>query len=188
MKPAVTPTPLPGLRVLDLVCHGDERGFFMESWNRRDFVAAGLDEEFVQENHSRSTRGVLRGLHFQDATAPMAKLVRCTLGAVFDVAVDLRVGSPSFGRWFGLELSAENKRQLYVPVGFAHGFAVLGEAAEIQYRQTNYYAPRAEVSLAWNDPEIGVQWPVRDPVLSRRDAQGISLREYAKAPAFRYTP
>ena len=116
----------------------------------------------------------------------MAKLVRCIFGAVYDVAVDLRMGSPTFGRWFGVELSADNKRQLLVPVGFAHGFAVLSEAAEIQYRQSNYYAPLTEGSVAWDDPELGIAWPVRDPVLSPRDAQAMSLARYRRQPAFVY--
>lgn len=186
MKPTVIPTPVPDLLLLDVVCFPDDRGFFLESWNRREFAAAGITADFVQENHSRSKKDVLRGLHYQDMTAPMVKLVRCTLGAVYDVAVDLRVGSPAFGRWFGAELTADNKRQLYVPVGFAHGFVVLSDAAEIQYRQTNYYVPSAEASVAWNDPEIGIPWPARHPILSRRDAQGISLRRYLEKPAFRY--
>jgi dTDP-4-dehydrorhamnose 3,5-epimerase len=186
MRPKIIPTPCPDLVLLELDCCRDERGFFIECWHKRDFAAAGIAAEFVQENHSRSGRGVLRGLHYQDLSAPMIKLVRCTLGAVFDVAVDLRVGSPAFGRWFGVELSAENMRQLYVPIGFAHGFAVLSEAAEIQYRQTNYYCPRAEGSVAWNDPEIGVQWPLSNPVLSRRDSQAPSLHSYRQRPAFRY--
>ena len=186
MKPGIISTPIPDLLLVEIDCHEDRRGFFMESWNRRDFAAAGITAEFVQENHSRSKQAVVRGLHLQDMTAPMIKLVRCTVGAVYDVAVDLRVGSPAFGRWFGVELSAENKRQFYVPVGFAHGFAVLSEAAEIQYRQTNYYSPQSEVTVAWNDPQIGIQWPIPDPLLSGRDAQGISLRQYLQSPAFRY--
>ncbi len=186
MKPGLTSTPIPDLLLLEIGGYEDQRGFFMESWNKRDFAAAGITAEFVQENHSRSGRGVLRGMHYQNMSAPMIKLVRCTVGVVYDVVVDLRVGSPAFGRWFGVELSAENKRQIYVPVGFAHGFAVLSEAAEIQYRQTNYYSPQSEVTLAWNDPQIGIQWPIRDPLLSGRDAQGISLQKYLQAPDFSY--
>jgi len=186
MKPKIIPTPIPDLVLVDIDYCRDQRGFFIESWSKRDFAAVGIAVEFVQENHSRSKRGVLRGLHYQDMTAPLIKLVRCTMGAVYDVAVDLRVGSPAFGRWFGVELSAENKRQIYVPVGFAHGFAVLSEAAEIQYRQTDYYSPQSEVTVAWNDPQIGIQWPIPDPVLSKRDTQGISLHQYLQSPAFRY--
>jgi len=126
----------------------------------------------------------LRGLHYQDMTAPMGKLVRCTLGRIFDVAVDLRVGSPSFGKWFAIELSAENKKQLYVPVGFAHGFATLSEYAEVQYKQTGFYSPPSEGALLWSDPDIGVDWPIANPTLSKRDRNGMSLKEYLKNPAF----
>jgi dTDP-4-dehydrorhamnose 3,5-epimerase len=186
MIPKIIPTPIPDLVLLEMECCQDERGFFIESWNKRDFAGAGIAQEFVQENHSRSRRNVLRGMHYQDMTAPMIKLVRCTFGAVYDVAVDLRVGSPAFGGWFGVELSAENKRQLYVPVGFAHGFVTLTEFAEIQYRQTNYYVPQSEGSVAWNDPEIGIRWPTQDPILSKRDAQAMSLKQYRAKPVFTY--
>ncbi len=187
MKLEVIPTPLSGLCVIEVGCFYDERGFFYESWNQRDFAAAGLDVQFVQDNHSRSTRSVLRGLHYQDNRAPLGKLIRCTVGAIFDVAVDLRVRSPTFGKWFGVELSAENKRQLYVPVGFAHGFAVLTDVAEVQYKQTGYYNPAAERVLAWNDPDVGVAWPIARPILSQRDQNGMSLKEYLAAPDFIYT-
>ncbi|HLF27030.1 MAG TPA: dTDP-4-dehydrorhamnose 3,5-epimerase [Anaerolineae bacterium] len=184
MKTHLTPTPLAGLVIVDIDYFQDGRGFFIESWHKRDFAVAGLDLEFVQEGHSRSSHGVLRGLHYQDLTAPMGKLLRCTLGRIFDVAVDLRTGSPTFGRWFGLELSAENKRQLYVPVGFAHGFATVSDFAEVQYKQTGFYAPPSEGTLAWNDPDVGVQWPIANPILSKRDQNGTSLKEYLKQPAF----
>ena len=184
MKTNLTKTPLENLVVIDIDYFEDERGFFIESWNQRDFAAAGLDLQFVQDSHSRSKEGVLRGLHYQDMTAPMGKLVRCTLGAVFDVAVDLRVTSPSFGKWFGIELSEENKRLIYVPVGFAHGFATLSDVAEIQYKQTGFYAPPAEGSIRWDDPDIGVDWPLSNPVLSARDQSGMSLAEYRQNPAF----
>ena len=186
MKPKIISTPLPDLVLLDIDYCRDERGFFIESWHKRDFTEAGFTVEFVQENHSRSRQGVLRGMHYQDMTAPMVKLIRCTLGAIFDVAVDLRVGSPAFGHWFGVELSAENKRQIYVPIGFAHGFVTLSDFAEIQYKQTDYYAPAAEGSVAWNDPEIGIHWPMQDPILSKRDAQAMSLRRYLQQPVFYY--
>lgn len=185
MKTHLTQTPLPNLVVVDIDYFQDERGFFIESWHKRDFTAAGLDLEFVQEGHSRSAYRVLRGLHYQDLTAPMGKLLRCTVGRIFDVAVDLRVSSPTFGKWFGIELSADNKKQLYVPVGFAHGFATLSEFAEVQYKQTGYYTPSAEGTLAWNDPDIGVEWPFADPILSRRDQNGASLKRYLQSPAFR---
>ena len=184
MKTNLTETPLEDLVVIDIDYFEDDRGFFIESWNERDFRAAGLDLQFVQDSHSRSKQGVLRGLHYQDMTAPMGKLVRCTLGAVFDVAVDLRVKSVSFGKWFGVELSEQNKRLIYVPVGFAHGFATLSEVAEIQYKQTALYAPPAEGSIRWDDPDIGVDWPLSNPVLSARDQSGLSLAEYRQNPAF----
>ena len=184
MKTHLTRTPLPDLVVVDIDYFQDERGFFIESWHKRDFAAAGLDLAFVQEGHSRSSYGVLRGLHYQDMTAPMGKLVRCTLGRIFDVAVDLRVGSPSFGKWFAIELSAENKKQLYVPVGFAHGFATLSEYAEVQYKQTGFYSPPSEGALLWSDPDIGVDWPIANPTLSKRDQNGMSLKGYLEKPAF----
>jgi len=186
MKVHLTQTELADLVVVDIDHFSDERGFFLESWNKREFAQAGLDVDFVQDNHSRSSYGVLRGLHYQDMSAPLGKLVRCTLGAIFDVAVDLRVGSPTFGKWFGIELSAENKRQLYVPVGFAHGLAALSEFAEVQYKQTGNYAPAAEGVLLWNDPDIGIKWPVDSPLLSRRDQEGMSLQEYLRNPAFHW--
>ena len=185
MKTHLTPTPLPNLVVIDIDYFQDERGFFIESWHKRDFMAAGLDLEFVQEGHSRSAYRVLRGLHYQDLTAPMGKLLRCTVGRIFDVAVDLRVSSPTFGKWFGIELSADNKKQLYVPIGFAHGFATLSEFAEVQYKQTGYYTPSAEGTLAWNDPDIGVEWPFTDPILSKRDQNGMRLDHYLQSPAFK---
>ncbi|MBU4199836.1 MAG: dTDP-4-dehydrorhamnose 3,5-epimerase [Verrucomicrobia bacterium] len=186
MKPKIIPTSIPDLVLLEIDYCRDERGFFIEAWHKRDFAAAGLAVEFVQENHSRSGKGVLRGMHYQDMAAPLIKLVRCTLGAIYDVAVDLRVGSPTFGRWFGVELSAENKWQIVVPIGFAHGFVALTEFVEIQYKQTNYYTPSSEGTLSWNDPEIGIQWPIRDPVLSKRDARAMSLRCYLQNPVFSY--
>lgn len=184
MKVHLTQTELPDLVIVDVDHFSDERGFFLEAWNRREFAEAGLDVDFVQDNHSRSSYGVLRGMHYQDMTAPLGKLVRCTLGAIYDVAVDLRAGSPSFGKWFGIELSADNKRQLYVPVGFAHGFAAIAEHVEVQYKQTGYYAPSAEGVLRWDDPSVGIEWPVENPLLSKRDQGGISLEEYLRSPAF----
>jgi dTDP-4-dehydrorhamnose 3,5-epimerase len=185
MKTRAVKTPLHDLVVVEIEYFQDERGFFIETWHKRDFAEAGLDLEFVQEGHSRSKYGVLRGLHYQDMTAPMGKLVRCTVGTIFDVAVDLRVDSPTFGKWFGVELSAENKKQLYVPVGFAHGFATLTEFVEVQYKQTGFYTPSSEGTLAWNDPDVGVEWPIKAPILSKRDQNGMSLKEYLKDPAFK---
>lgn len=184
MKTHVTATPLAGLVKVDIDFFSDHRGFFIESWHQRDFAAAGLDLTFVQEGHSASGRNVVRGLHYQDMTAPMGKLIRCTVGAIFDVAVDLRMSSPTFGQWFGIELTAENKTQLYVPEGFAHGFATLSEVAEVQYKQTGFYTPSAEGSVRWDDPDIGIDWPVTDPILSERDEKAMSLREYREKPAF----
>jgi dTDP-4-dehydrorhamnose 3,5-epimerase len=185
MKTRLSKTDLEGLVVIDVDFFSDERGFFMESWHKRDFAEAGLASEFVQDSHSRSSRGVLRGLHYQDMRAPMAKLVRCTVGRVFDVAVDLRVSSPTFGKWFGIELTAENKRQLLVPIGFAHGFLTLSDVCEIQYKQTEYYQPQTEGGITWNDPDIRIRWPLADPVLSKRDQNQASLKQYLQNPAFR---
>lgn len=185
MKLRVNQTSLPGVVTIDIDYFQDERGFFIESWHQRDFAEAGLDLTFVQEAHSRSLRGVLRGLHYQNMTAPMGKLVRCTLGAIFDVAVDLRVDSPTFGKWTGVELTAENKTLIYVPPGFAHGFQTLSDVVDVQYKQTGYYTPSSEGTLAWNDPDVAVKWPARDPILSTRDQNGASLQQYLRAPAFR---
>ncbi len=185
MKTTLTQTPLDGLVLIDIDYFRDDRGFFIESWHKKDFGAAGLDLEFVQEGHSRSGKGVLRGLHYQDMTVPMGKLLRCTVGAIFDVAVDLRADSPTFGQWFGVELSSDNQRQIYVPIGFAHGFATLSDIAEVQYKQTGYYAPAAEGGITWNDPDVGVEWPISNPILSGRDQNNMSFAEYRKAPVFR---
>lgn len=148
----------------------DDRGFFIESYKKRDFALAGLPGEFVQDNHSRSSKGVLRGLHYQRGAAAQGKLVRCLSGAILDVGVDLRRGSPAFGKWEAAELTAENAHMLYVPPGFAHGFLVLSGTAEILYKCTAEYSPADEGGIIWNDPEIGVRWPVKDPLLSGRDA------------------
>jgi dTDP-4-dehydrorhamnose 3,5-epimerase len=185
MKTHVKKTPLPGLLVINIDHASDERGFFIENWNRKDFAEAGIESNFVQDSHSRSVQRVLRGLHYQDMRAPMAKLLRCTVGRILDVAVDLRVSSPTFARWFSLELTAENKTQLFVPVGFAHGFLALSEVCEVQYKQTEYYRPETEGGLAWNDPELAIAWPVENPILSKRDQNGISLQQYLKNPAFK---
>ena len=163
---------------------GDVRGFFMESWNRRAFAAAGLHLDFVQDNHSRSQQGVLRGLHYQ-IHQPQGKLVRVVSGAVFDVAVDLRRSSPHFGRWAGATLSAENQQMLWVPPGFAHGFYVLSESADFLYKTTEFYAPEAERCVIWNDPDIAIDWPLVDgkpPLLATKDAAGLSLSESETFP------
>ncbi len=170
-------TPLPGVLLIEPQLFGDERGFFMESWNRRAFASRGLDLEFVQDNHSRSARGVLRGLHYQ-VHEPQGKLVRVVSGAVFDVAVDLRRSSPNFGRWVGYELSADNKRMLWVPPGFGHGFLVLYETADFLYKTTAYYAPQWDRGVRWNDPDIGIDWPLDGaPTLSAKDEAAPWLRD-----------
>jgi dTDP-4-dehydrorhamnose 3,5-epimerase len=185
MKTNIIKTPLPDLVVVNIDYSRDERGFFIESWNKRDFAAAGLPHEFVQDSHSRSGAKVLRGLHYQDMRAPMAKLVRCTVGRILDVAVDLRMSSPTFGKWFSIELSADNQTQLFVPPGFAHGFATLSDVCEVQYKQTDFYHPLYEGGIAWNDPDVGVQWPFKDPVLSRRDQNQPTLKQYRQNPVFK---
>lgn len=166
---------LAGLLVLEPPVFGDARGFFLELWNARRYREAGLDADFVQDNLSLSRRGTLRGLHAQNPT-PQGKLVSVLAGAVFDVAVDLRRSSPTFGRWHGTELSGENKRQFYLPPGFAHGFVVLSETALFHYKCTAFYSPKDELTLRWDDPQIGIRWPVENPILSEKDAKGLLLR------------
>ncbi|HJV01925.1 MAG TPA: dTDP-4-dehydrorhamnose 3,5-epimerase [Burkholderiaceae bacterium] len=174
----VITTPLQGLLVLEPRVFGDDRGFFFESFNARRFAElTGVTDPFVQDNHSRSARNVLRGLHYQIQQA-QGKLVRVTAGAVFDVAVDLRQRSPTFGQWYGTELSAENKRQMWIPAGFAHGFVVTSEAAEFLYKTTDYWAPEYERAILWNDPAIGITWPLDGaPLLSGKDQAGKLLAE-----------
>lgn len=178
----VVTTALPDVLILEPKVFGDERGFFFESFNARRFAeATGLHREFVQDNHSRSAKGVLRGLHYQVQQA-QGKLVRVTAGEVFDVAVDLRRSSPTFGQWVGVHLSAENKRQLWVPEGFAHGFVVLSEFAEFLYKTTDYYAPEHERSIRWDDPTLAIDWPLKDaPQLSAKDQAGLNFQD---APVF----
>jgi dTDP-4-dehydrorhamnose 3,5-epimerase len=178
----VIETAVPGPMIIEPRVFGDARGFFMESWNAAAFRDAGLDLTFVQDNHSRSQKGVLRGLHFQNPQ-PQGKLVRVARGAVFDVAVDLRRSSAHFGEWVGVELSAANKRMLWVPEGFAHGFLTLEDDTDFLYKCTAPYAPQSEVTLAWNDPQVGIEWPVAelDPIISEKDARGLSL---ANVPGF----
>ncbi|MFX1762843.1 dTDP-4-dehydrorhamnose 3,5-epimerase [Paraburkholderia sp. A1RI-2L] len=171
-------TALPEVFVLEPKCFGDERGFFYESFNAKAFKeCTGVEREFVQDNHSRSAKNVLRGLHYQIQN-PQGKLVRVVSGSVFDVAVDIRRSSPNFGRWVGVELSAENRRQLWVPEGFAHGFVVLSEYAEFLYKTTDYYAPQYERSLLWNDPALKIDWPIDgEPTLSQKDRQALTLAD-----------
>jgi len=165
-----------GLLIIEPRVFGDARGFFLETWNEQRYRDAGLDLRFVQDNMSSSRRGTLRGLHFQNPRA-QGKLVWVIEGEVFDVAVDLRRGSPTFGRWHGLNLSGENRLQFYVPRGFAHGFAVLSETAVFAYKCTEFYSPNDELTLCWNDPDVAVQWPLRDPVLSDKDKKGVRLQD-----------
>ncbi len=162
---------------------GDSRGFFMETYHAARFREIGIELEFVQDNHSRSTRGVLRGLHYQEPS-PQGKLVRCTRGVLFDVAADIRTGSPAFGRWFGAELSEENKRMLWVPPGFAHGFCAVSEEADLVYKCTSFYEPANDRVIAWNDPDLAIAWPVTEPQLSAKDAAAPRLREAPVLPQF----
>ena len=170
-----TPTELPEVILVEPDVHRDERGFFLESYRRDKYREGGIAEEFVQDNHSRSARGALRGLHAQLAPLPQAKLVRVVAGEIFDVAVDVRRGSPRFGRWIGVALSEQNFRQLYIPAGFAHGFCVIGDGAEVEYKCSEHYAPDHEIAIAWNDPAIGVAWPLENPQLSKRDSEAPPL-------------
>ncbi|ABM38785.1 dTDP-4-dehydrorhamnose 3,5-epimerase [Polaromonas naphthalenivorans] len=178
----VIPTAIADVLIIEPRVFGDARGFFYESFNQKAFNdATGTDHQFVQDNHSRSVKGVMRGLHYQ-VQQPQGKLVRVARGAVFDVAVDIRKSSPTFGKWVGVELSEDNHRQLWVPPGFAHGFVVTSESADFLYKTTDYYAPEFERCIAWNDSVIGIQWPlaphgIAQPVLSAKDLQGKSLSE-----------
>jgi dTDP-4-dehydrorhamnose 3,5-epimerase len=174
----VVRTAIPDVVILEPRVFADERGFFLESWNARDFRAAiGFDAAFVQDNHSRSRRGVLRGLHYQ-IVQPQGKLVRVVRGRVFDAAVDLRRSSTTFGRWVGIELSGDDHRQVFVPPGFAHGFLVLSDEAEVLYKTTDYYAPQHERCLIWNDPDVGIDWPLAgEPLLAAKDRAGLRLNE-----------
>jgi dTDP-4-dehydrorhamnose 3,5-epimerase len=172
----VVTTPLLGLLIIEPRVHPDSRGFFFESYHEPRYRAAGVDARFVQDNHSQSVYGTLRGLHAQ-LTRPQAKLLRCLEGSIFDVAVDVRAGSSTYGRWFGVGLSAENYKQLYVPVGFLHGFCVTSERAQVEYKCSDVYVPEDQVTVRWDDPEIGVQWPVKDLVLSEKDRSAPLLTQ-----------
>ena len=173
----VIPTAISDVLLIEPRVFGDERGFFYESWNQRAFAEAGLEAEFVQDNHSRSLKGVLRGLHYQ-IQHPQGKLVRAVVGAVYDVAGDMRRSAPTFGRWVGFELSAENKRMAWIPPGFAHGFYVLSDAAEFLYKTTDYWYPEHERTLAWDDSRLAIAWPLDgEPVLSAKDADGMGLEQ-----------
>ena len=181
-----TPLAIPDVLLLEPKVFGDERGFFYESYNQQGFrQATGLDVTFVQDNHSRSARNVLRGLHYQLPPKAQGKLVRAVVGEVFDVAVDIREDSPTFGQWVGEKLSVENKRMMWIPPGFAHGFLVLSEYAEFLYKTTDYYAPELERSILWNDPDLAIKWPLSgEPVLSAKDAQSALFKQivFAQSP------
>lgn len=174
----ITKTKLEGVVIIEPDVFGDNRGFFMESWNKKKMTETGLNYDFVQDNHSKSTvKGTLRGIHFQKGDKAQAKLVRCVKGAVLDVAVDLRKNSPTFKQWVGVELSEENKKQLLIPRGFGHGFVTLTDDVEFLYKADNYYAPEADAGIRWNDPEIGVEWSIENPILSEKDKKNPFLKD-----------
>ncbi len=179
----VIETSLPGVLVLEPEVFADERGFFIETYRADRFRQLGIDANFVQDNHSRSARGVLRGLHYQEPNG-QAKLVRCTRGALYDVAVDIRIGSPHFGQWFAVELTEENKRMMWVPAGFAHGFCALTDDADLVYKCTTFYDPQSDRSILWNDPDLGIAWPIASPRLSRKDAAAPRLKDASILPRF----
>ncbi|MBC7005805.1 dTDP-4-dehydrorhamnose 3,5-epimerase [Photobacterium sp. BZF1] len=173
----VIDTKIPDVKIIEPAVFGDERGFFMETWQQEKFSQLVAERQFVQDNHSKSNKGILRGLHYQTENT-QGKLVRVVSGEVYDVAVDIRKDSPTFGQWVGVLLSAENKRQLWVPEGFAHGFYVTSESAEFVYKCTDYYNPKAEHSIAWNDPALGIEWPLDgEPSLSAKDAEGTLFKD-----------
>ncbi len=181
-------TSLPGVLIFTPRVFKDARGFFFESYNQNVWRGAGIETVFVQDNHSKSARDTVRGLHFQLPPAAQVKLVRVARGAVWDVAVDIRCGSPTFGQWIGVELSEDNFRQLYIPEGFAHGFCVLSDEAEVLYKTSYVYSPAHERGIAWDDPGIGIPWPAAVPLLSDRDRAAPSLQEYLGKTPFVYTP
>lgn len=178
----VRETSLPGVLLIEPKVFGDERGFFMEMYRADAFRAAGIPDTFVQDNHSRSARGVLRGLHYQEPNA-QGKLVRCTRGSIFDVAVDIRRGSPNFGHWFGIELSDTNKLMLWIPPGFAHGFCAMEDDSDLVYKCTTLYDQPNDRAILWNDPAIGIKWPIESPVLSAKDAAAPRLADAAVLPS-----
>lgn len=180
----VVETPLPGVLLIEPKVFEDSRGFFLETFNAERYAKHGIPTAFVQDNWSRSARGTLRGLHFQTPN-PQGKLVWCSKGVVFDVAVDVRKGSPTFGQWYGVELSEANKRQLWVPPDYAHGFCVVSESADFCYKCTSGYSPADEAAVAWNDADIGIQWPIVDPMLSKKDAVAVRLKDAQRLPLYR---
>ena len=175
----VTETKIPGVLIIEPKVFGDSRGFFLETFHADRYAEYGIESNFVQDNYSRSTKGVLRGLHFQK-NYPQGKLVSVTSGIVFDVAVDIRQESSTFGQWVGITLSADDHKQFYIPPGLAHGFCVLSDTADFQYKCTDYYHPEDEASIRWNDPDIGIEWNISEPILSEKDAKAPFLKDYAK--------
>ncbi|MEJ5199675.1 MAG: dTDP-4-dehydrorhamnose 3,5-epimerase [Anaerolineae bacterium] len=182
----VETTALPGVLIITPRVFVDARGFFYESYNQEAFRRHGIETVFVQDNHSKSVKGTLRGLHFQLPPAAQVKLVRVVRGAIWDVAVDIRRGSPTFGQWVAVELSADNYRQMYVPIGFAHGFCVLSDEAEVLYKTSHVYDPARERSIVWNDPALGIAWPIGEPLLSARDRAAGTLADYLAETPFEY--
>jgi len=185
MEFSIEKTEIRDLLIITPEIFKDDRGFFTETYRKDKFTEFGLSLEFVQDNHSKSARNVLRGLHFQ-WEPPMGKLMRVTQGTAFLVAVDIRVGSPTFGKWKGVEASVENRKQVYAPAGFARGFCVLSESAEIQYKCTGIYSNKAESGVLWNDPAIGIEWPVKEPILSKKDEVAQTLADWSKKPESRF--
>lgn len=179
----VRQTTLPGVLILEPKVFRDERGFFMETFSTRALEGSGIPGLFVQDNHSRSSRGVLRGLHYQ-LHYPQGKLVHVTRGKIFDVAVDIRLGSPTFGKWFGTELDDENLLSLWIPAGFAHGFCVLSDVADVTYKCTSLYSPDDDRGIAWNDPDVGIEWPVSTPLISEKDSQHPLLSRHPGLPVY----
>jgi dTDP-4-dehydrorhamnose 3,5-epimerase len=177
----VTPSPLSGVLVIEPRVFKDDRGFFAETFQAERYKEAGITQPFVQDNCSHSIKGTLRGMHFQEPRA-QGKLVQCTRGAIWDAVIDIRRGSPTFGKWFGVELTAETARQIWVPPGFAHGFCVLSETADVSYKCTDFYAPGTEGSVIWNDPDVGIQWPIDKPLLSPKDAAAPRLKDAPRLP------
>lgn len=177
----ITESSLPGVFVIEPKRFGDKRGFFLETYRESVYEEHGLPTRYVQDNHSRSSKGVLRGMHYQ-MVQPQGKLVRAATGAVFDVAVDVRKGSPNYGQWFGAELSEDNMRLMYVPPGFAHGFVVLSETADFIYKCTDYYHPDSEQGIAWDDPDVGIDWPIKDVMLSEKDKRNPKLKDQKVLP------
>ncbi len=181
-------TKLPGVIVIEPDVHRDARGFFIETYHRKKYAAGGIPGPFVQDNHSKSTKGILRGMHAQ-LKHPQGKLIRVLRGEIFDVAVDIRKGSPTFAQWVGATISADNFKQIYVPPGCAHGFVVLSDIAEVEYKCTELYDPSDELRLLWNDPQISIQWPIKDPILSEKDLNAPTLEALGNSlPAYKETP